>query len=142
MLVAIKFRAGRHVGEERMSIRTNCVQTAVARARQRFVAADAADAAKLGTSASKVLDVRVLDEAARRAEHGLPEPPEYLVLVTSRCPDDNEEHVDEIVVRAPLRGGALVAARYEWRQTVGRQFPAYRICGATIATPRLIDRLG
>lgn len=138
MLVAVKFRAGRYVGEEIVKVPTNGAGSPTRWARRDFIRRSDADAKKLGTKPCTVLSAKVLDDAERRRRCGLPEPPRYQVFVESCDYRDRDEiDVDSFVVTATSPSGAIARAKYVWRHKVGKLFPTQRLCGVFLATTDL-----
>lgn len=135
-VITVRVRVGRYVDDQRVYARTNGADSL---SRRSLAAAVERAVERYGDMPVEAVGVSVLSEADRRRQHGLPEPPTYKVVID--WADGETEDSDEIVVTAASASGAVSKARAEWRRTIGKQYPACRMCSAWLLKPDLMDAL-
>lgn len=135
-VINVRVRTGRYVDDNRVYVRTNGADSP---SRRTLAAAVGRAVERYGSTPVTVAGIEVVSEADRRRQHGLPEPPAYVVVVD--WSDGHMEDSDEIVVTAASAAGAVSKARAEWRRTIGKQYPTCRMCGAWLVKPDRLDAL-
>lgn len=139
-VVAVRTRTRRYVDETRVYARTNRAESGGDLSRRSLARAVEQACRQHGAAPSRVVSVAVIDEAARRREWNLPEPPQYTVVVEWR--DGHVEDADEITVSAATPAGAVSRAKAQFRKTIVRKYPSCRICSAWVMNPDRLDMIG